>query len=143
MQSGIMRALRKWSSISRVLVFADKQYYLCSKAAESQRAAHNNDMRTCYSIARSLSGFTVRQDKSVLKTNGERTSSEQERQLRWQEHFSSVFGGSVVPRCDLVPVLSESQVQEDGGIDVSPSAIEAAVAKLGKNKGGRSRLCAL
>eukprot|EP00972_Heterocapsa_arctica_P110194 16225010-Heterocapsa_arctica.AAC.1 len=85
------RAMRVWCSVSKALSIADRNAYLIGKASEAQMAAHNNDMRTSFGVVRALSGYTVSHDKSVYLSDGLRTFSEQQRQQRWHEHFSSLL----------------------------------------------------
>ena len=62
------------------------------------------------------------------------TSSEKERQERWQEHFAEVFGGSVLPKTSLQCAHSD-QPCKDSAVVVSPTTTSKAIAELGCGKG--------
>lgn len=130
-----------WRACSRLQqsvkphIDADRAAFLEEKAIEAQRAARVGDWRTTFAIVRSLSGRRPAQRKQqVRKKCGELTVNEEERQARWQQHFTDVFGGTEVDKQVLrdqrvpPPVLSSDLV-------VSPTSTAAALTRLGCNKG--------
>ena len=86
-------------------------------------------------MVRSLSGRAASSaDHPVLLKSGALSSSEVERQARWQEHFRDVFNGTEVPMDQLraqpveAPLISPT-------IEVTPDAVAASLRQLGRNKG--------
>eukprot|EP00973_Karenia_brevis_P077327 10742058-Karenia_brevis.AAC.1 len=70
----------------------------------------------------------------VRKKDGSLTSSENERQERWQEHFCNVFGGKMAKMSEIKCMGSASVVTQTC-LNVGPEATEKAIARLKRNRG--------
>jgi hypothetical protein len=118
----------------RPLLERDRKEFLDHLVIRADGAMQNNDFRTGYAIVRALGGSAVKHNSMVVKTNGELTSTQEERDARWTEHFAEVFNGVEVPmqqmREEPRPVSTIT-----GSLDVGPQATQHAFAKLGTNKG--------
>ena len=65
-------------------------------AKEAQRLASNGDSHGMYCIVRALARRTQNGVAlPVYKQDGALTRGDEERELRWKEHFAGVFGGQV------------------------------------------------
>ena len=70
------------------MVHIDKSVYLDSKAHEAEQAFRRHDTRAAFAIVKALSGNgSSARIVPVRKIDGTLTANEEERQLRWQEHF--------------------------------------------------------
>ena len=108
--------------------------FLNKKAYEAQCAAHNGDARTTFAIVKMLAGATSSAAKCVKLGDGTIANSETDRQLRWQEHFSSVFNGTMTSLEAIGDNPPASKVT-DHNFHISPETTRAAFAALGHNKG--------
>ena len=132
-------------------IIADKLAFLEWNAKEARRLASSGDSHGMYCIVRALAG---RKQNGVAlpiyKQDGTLTRGDEERELRWQEHFAGVFGGRVsdIGRVreeheSFASVASGSQAisHREAESDpvlaklMTPSAVECAVATLKKRKG--------
>jgi hypothetical protein len=95
-----------------VLVVDDRQVFLQRMAAEAQVAAWNGDARSCFAVVRALAGAGSQVAKVVKLKDGALSQSDEQRQARWQEHFSDVFKGSVVERAQLHGKSQSNTVQQ-------------------------------
>ena len=92
-------------------IIADKLAFLEWNAKEARRLASSGDSHGMYCIVRALAG---RKQNGVAlpiyKQDGTLTRGDEERELRWQEHFAGVFGGrmsrSHLSRVDRRPSLT-------------------------------------
>ena len=76
--------------------------------------------------------------KTVKLENGELTTTETQRQQRWQEHFCRVAAGKLHPDPAYlisVPQVSDSRVDTNDYVDFSPLRILAAMKSLPSHKG--------
>ena len=117
-----------------------KVAFLEERAAEAQRCAHMQDWRGTFGIVRSFSGTsTAAVPSPVLNKEGVHTSSEEERQMRWLEHFQEVFKGARVTTADLQALPHDPPLPGDLSMTAADTA--AAWRQLGSNKGvGRDGL---
>ena len=77
-------------------IIADKLAFLEWNAKEAQRLASNGDTHGIHCVVRALAGRTQNGVASpVYIQDGTLTRGDEERELRWQEHFAGVFGGRV------------------------------------------------
>eukprot|EP00973_Karenia_brevis_P013364 1814733-Karenia_brevis.AAC.1 len=60
-------------------------------AISAQTAAEIHDYRASFEVVRRLSGKHSVLDKSIKLKDGTTAASEEQRQLRWQEHFCDFF----------------------------------------------------
>ena len=58
--------------------------------------AGQGDAEACFSAVRALSGAKRHAEASIKLVDGSLATSSQSRDLRWQEHFASVFCGEIV-----------------------------------------------
>ena len=88
-------------------------------AYQSQSMAHQNDFGGTFRIVRGLTGFNPVTLKTVFLKSGSLSNCEGQRQLRWQEHFTDLFQGSIVlDKSSLaypppIPVASEFCITYD------------------------------
>ena len=67
--------------------------FLECNAKEAQRLPSNGDSHDMYCIVRALAGRTLNGVAlPIYKKDGTLTRGDDERELRWQEHFAGVFG---------------------------------------------------
>jgi DNA-directed RNA polymerase subunit RPC12/RpoP len=134
-------ACSRLQQLTRPMVQLDRQCFLEQRAVDAQRAAHNGDSQETFAIVRSLSGGQRSvANQPVMRKDGTLTSSDMERQERWQEHFAEVFGGTVLPMSSLQSANSD-HVSSVSALKVSPTSTSKALAELGRNKGvGRDRI---
>ena len=82
----------------------------------------------------------------MLRLDGTPTQSEEQRQLRWQEHFATVFGGVIMPvaaLCQRGPDAMSPPVPdgEPGLVRIGPVRTADAIQRLNLGKGvGRDRI---
>ena len=69
----------------------------------------------------------------VRKKDGQLTSSESERQARWQDHFKEVFRGASVSMTDLAALPLQPPLDDNCAMNVADT--ERAWMRLGRNKG--------
>ena len=120
---------------SGVLARIDRATFLHDLAHKANVKAYQGDFAGTFEIIRSLSGYTPRPIKAVKQLDGCMTSSEHERQLRWQEHFASLYNGSVVDRV-TGPTASSSRAVEMGSFRITPEMTASSLRKLGDNAVG-------
>eukprot|EP00972_Heterocapsa_arctica_P097969 14455234-Heterocapsa_arctica.AAC.1 len=99
------------------------------RAVEAQQDARLGDMRASFS-GRTQSSAA----RAVRRADGSLTSTDNERQLRWQEHFTKVFADKVVPMSDLA-AATPTTVVSTSPLCTSPESVRVAVLKLGRKKG--------
>ena len=77
-------------------IIADKLAFLERNAKEAQRLASDGESHGMYCIVRALAGRTQNGVAlPVYKQDGALTRGDEERELRWQEHFAGIFGRQV------------------------------------------------
>ena len=114
-------------------VIYDRQIFLEQRARDAQRAASYNDWRGLYAIVRSLGGIASSSTpRPVKQKDGSLTSSEDARQLRWQEHFRDVFGGQATSMETLRAIPIEHPVKCEWVMTTDDTV--AAWKQLGRNK---------
>ncbi|CAK0811430.1 unnamed protein product [Prorocentrum cordatum] len=129
------RLCQRLAYLVKHFVHFDRHLFLEDKAREAQCAAARGDWRGTFGVVRSLSGRAASlADHPVLLKSGALSSSEAERQARWQEHLREVFNGTEVPMDQLraqpveAPLISPT-------VEVTPDAVAASPRQLGRNKG--------
>ena len=128
-------ACSRLQAAARPMVNNDRFAFLENRAAEAQKAAWANDSRSTYAIVRQLAGArTAPSNMPVLTKQGVSTANEEERQLRWIEHFKEVFNGRLVNQSEMTNPDVEPPVATSP-LDTSPTASLKAIRKLGRNKG--------
>ena len=116
------------------MVNFDRMALFEQRAQDAQRAAACNDSKATYAIIRSLSNAASTPfDLPVLTKEGLTTKSEDERQMRWMEHFKDVFNGRLVGLSDMVCPKVEEPVRFPI-LDESPQASKKSIGSLGTNK---------
>ena len=128
------------SYMIKMHVLHDRQIFLEQRARDAQTAASYNDWRGLYAIVRSLGGASSSSTpRHVKQKDGSLTSSEDARQLRWQEHFRDVFGGHATSMEALRAIPIEPTIVCDWTMTTDDTV--AAWKQLGRNKGaGRDGL---
>ena len=129
----------KLQRCSRGMVHLDRQAHLDEMASVAQACARRGDARGTYQVVKQLgSRMSDGNDGPVFKLNGELTSTEDERQARWLEHFAAVFNGKVEP-IDDVWANKYSAVDADleswEPVHVSLAQTMLSIALLPRNKG--------
>ena len=119
----------------RITAARDRNEYLHTQAYRAARAAAAGDHKTCHVIVGMLAGSPKKPLKAVFMKDGSLSSSEHERQLRWQEHFVEVFRGDI---CASIDEMQRSAVYPlpDGehSFHVSVADTFAAIMSLGTNR---------
>ena len=132
-------------------IIADKLAFLESNAKEAQRLASNGDSHGTHCIVRASAGRTQNGVAlPVHKQDGALTRGDEERELRWQEHFAGVFGGQVRDLSRVrdehesfaavssgLQAISHHEAESDPLLAklMAPSAVESVVATLKQRKG--------
>ena len=122
---------------------ADKLAFLEWKAKEAQRLASKGDSHGCIAVCELIA-------LPILKEDGTLARGDDERELRWQEHFAGVFGRRVQDinkvseeheSFSAVAYGSQAIPRREAATDpvlvqlMAPSAVEGVVAALQKRKG--------
>jgi len=135
------RAAKLWSGVcDRAFsvakrIAADRLAFLEAKAEEASSSARHRDWKTSYAIVRSLGGKkSMSAPPQMRKLDGSLTESATERDNRWVEHFTGVFGGhaatfDVIAAEPVGPPVSYSPVRADFNVT------SAAFSRLRNNKG--------
>ena len=85
MHAGVLGAINKLHHAAGLHVASDRSCYFENLAFSSQMSADNGDIRGIFGIVKKICGFRIRAPKVVKLKNGTLSSSEDERQQRWQE----------------------------------------------------------
>ena len=130
----LSRCVAQLHYASSLHVVDDRRRYFEQLSMSAQLAAHNGDIRGTFSVVRKLSGFRIRPPKVIKLKDGTISTTEEERQNRWQEHFCDVFAGELVS--DHQAMRTEPQYLSDAGsFDASPNRIEKSIACMKSGKG--------
>jgi hypothetical protein len=121
-------------ALIHICIDYDRQLFLESRAQDAQRAASQKDWRGLYGIVRSLGGLgSSSAPHPVRRVDGTLTTSEQERQERWQEHFHNVFNGNIVTMDQLRALPHAAPLPPSWKMHVEDT--KDAWRHLGRNKG--------
>ena len=122
------------------MVQEDRLLFLEHRAFEAQSAANRADWKQSFAIVRALAGKSGSPiAPPVRQTDGSLTSSEDQRQARWQEHFQNVFNGKLKTPAEIEATAREPPLE--GGPRLGPADVRRVWRKLGRNKGtGRDGL---
>ncbi|CAK0851528.1 unnamed protein product, partial [Prorocentrum cordatum] len=134
-----LRALRQqWRLLNAATTRLCSQLtlFLETKAQEAQLAAVRRDWCTTFGVVRALSGRSASSSTHPVRLeSGALSSTEAERQGRWQEHFRDVFNGKPVTMAELKLKPTPPPDPFTSGIVVLPDAAGASLLQLGRNKG--------
>ncbi|CAK0891389.1 unnamed protein product, partial [Prorocentrum cordatum] len=130
------RLCSQLTALVRHFIHFDRQLFLETKAQEAQLAAVRRDWRTTFGIVRALSGRSASSSTHPVRLkSGALSSTEAERQGRWQEHFRDVFNGKPATMAELKLKPTPPPDPFASGIVVLPDAVGASLLQLGRNKG--------
>jgi len=73
----------------------DRSAFLHKQAWKAQCAAVSGNIKASFRIAKSLGSFKPRAMQSVKKLDGTTANNAEEASARWQEHFCTLFSGSI------------------------------------------------
>ena len=113
----------------------DKAIFLHDLAHRAHIKAYQGDFAGTFAIVRSLSGYAPRPIKVVKQLDGSMTSSEQERQLRWQEHFATLYNGRIMDRA-IGPTTTSVLAVNTNSLRITPEMTAKSIRKLGENAVG-------
>jgi hypothetical protein len=88
-------AMAKLHAVAVVHTRGDRDAFPEKMAIQAQFSALSGNFRASYQVTRSLSGFVPGQLESVKMLDGTMSSSEAQRQERWQERFASLYSGEI------------------------------------------------
>ena len=129
-------------------VHSDRMYMLHDLAHQTQVHAHSNDFKSAFRIVRGLTGFCPESLKTVFMKSGSLSRTDEQRQVRWQQHFAELFQGDVIDSPDdlayLPPPLAHptsfeiDRITSDWSIDklssgegLGPDGLAGEVLKAG------------
>ena len=119
-----------------MLVAIDRSCHISWLSCSVQRVADRGDFATTASVVRPLAGRAKIDDNRVKLTNGQYAASESDRQLRWQEHFCSVFSAGILRYDDLQKRHYVLDLPNDeSSFQTSPESTRSSFQALGANKG--------
>ena len=89
--------IRKLVKSTRQRIMVDRAEWMDARACVAQVAAVTHDDRRTFAVVRSLAAGRGRLLRTIKKLDGSLTRSEDEKKIRWQEHFETVFVGKAKP----------------------------------------------
>ena len=113
---------------------ADKKAYVENLAEEAEQAAGKQDLKTLYSITKTLNGKYTRSNVPVRDKEGKVLSKESEQVPRWKEHFESLLN-----RPDPISVPDIQAAREVLDINTDPptlSEVKVAIKAMKSGKAG-------
>ena len=88
-------SIRLSKSVVYSMLKEDKINFLHQQASKAAQAYENGDFKKSFDIVESLKGNAKRPIRQVKLKNGSLSTSEVERQQRWEEYFTELFGGDL------------------------------------------------
>ena len=89
-----------------------------------------------------MKGYEIKHVKSVFLKNGRLSTSEEDRQARWQEHFCDLYKGRIATGSEQLSTKS-AQPLPLGVLDVGVQSTQEHINKLGSNPVGPDGISAL
>ena len=110
-----------------------------SLAGPEEFAAVKGDMRTSFKVVKKIGGFTIRAPKIVRLVDGSLSTSEEQRQERWQQHFCQLMSGKL-SEAPMELITSPSTLVPPEALSVtdasvSPQRLLGMIKKMGVGKG--------
>ena len=100
-------------------------------AYQADIAASNGDAAILFKIVHSLKGYQAKLLRNVRLACGQMSSSELERQHRWQEYFCQHLGGQILPANEPRVTRSIELVRE--GFHISVETTPRSIRTLASN----------
>ena len=112
---------------------ADKKAYVENLAEEAEQAAGKQDLKTLYSITKTLNGKYTRSNVPVRDKEGKVLSKESEQVPRWKEHFESLLN-----RPDPISVPDIQAAREVLDINTDPPTLSEVKVAIKAMKSGKA-----
>ena len=112
---------------------ADKKAYVEGLAEEAEQAAGRQDLKTLYSITKTLNGKYTHSNVPVRDKEGKVLSKESEQVPRWKEHFESLLN-----RPDPMTVPDIQAAREVLDINTDPPTLIEVKAAIKAMKSGKA-----
>ena len=120
--------------LSRHFLRRDRRLQLDEVAADADRACLFGDNRQLFKLAKSLSGFKPSAVKAIKMKNGEISTSTEEFELRWLEHFRGIFDAETLGSIDDLDVREPADNFQPALPPPSVERTERALSRLAKGK---------
>ena len=118
--------------IVSILSVNDKQIFYDDVAFKAARCAERGDFACTFKLVRALGKFTVKPIRAVKNCDGSVTKTARERELRWQEYFTELYGGVI--KSSVREAVSVSLAPVVGDLPISVLTTFEFIQKLGENK---------
>ena len=112
---------------------ADKKAYVDNLADEAEQAAGRRDLRSLYSITRTLNGKYTHSNVLVRDSEGNIITKESEQTPRWKEHFESLLNR---PDPEFVPDIQDANEVLD--INTEPPTLHEVSLAIKAMKCGKA-----
>jgi len=144
--AGIGSAIYFTKSIVALHAREDKAFFYDGVAFKAAKCVERGDFSGTYKIVKSLGKFTPRPLKAVKRKDGSFTTTVNERELRWQEHFCELFSGAIMgsmvdatsvsvrPVINTLPISAQTTyeyIQSLGETACGPDELHAKLLKVG------------